>query len=141
MNLAGLLVALSGIVAMLLGAAHLYLTYFTRAFYPRDASLEARLKTVSPILTPDTTLWRSQIGFHVSHSMGPLLFGVIYLYFGLWQSTLLFHSPFLMALGGVVLLCYLLLAKLYWFRRPLVGLLLALGFYIAGILVASIRQG
>jgi hypothetical protein len=141
MTLARILLGASACITLLLGSAHLYLTFFTRAFNPRDPALEERLRKVSPILTAQTTLWRSQIGFHVSHSMGPLLFGALYLYFGIEQPALFFHSAFLMALGAVVLLSYLALAKLYWFQRPLRGLLLASILYIAGVVTGCLSAG
>jgi hypothetical protein len=109
------LITASVAIMLLLASAHLYLTFFTRAFSPRDASLEAQLKTMTPILTRETTLWRSQIGFHASHSLGVMLFGVVYGYLALSQSALFFHSAFLLTLGAIVLISYLVLAKLYWF--------------------------
>ena len=39
-------------------------------------------------------------------------------------------------MGALVLLGYVVLAKLYWFDRPLVGVALALACYVAGVAVA-----
>jgi|SRR5215470_13418490 hypothetical protein len=136
--LAAVLVAISAAITLLLGGAHLYLTFFTRAFSPREATLEEKLKTVSPVLTSETTLWRSQVGFHVSHSLGIILFGAVFGYLALEHSTFFFQSRFLVALGAVFLLGYLVLAKLYWFSRPFIGVALALGLYLAGIVAAYV---
>jgi hypothetical protein len=73
--LAAVLVAISAAIALLLGAWHLYLTFLTRAFRPREAAREEKLQTVSPVLTSETTLGRSQVGFHARHSLGIILFG------------------------------------------------------------------
>jgi len=54
----------------------------------------------------------------------------------LTQRDSLMRSPFLVALGALVLLGYVVLAKLYWFNRPLVGVALALACYVAGVAVA-----
>ena len=51
-----------------LGVAHLALTFFSNRFEPRDSRLLGQLKTVSPIISRDTTMWRAATGFHISHS-------------------------------------------------------------------------
>lgn len=131
------LIALSAFIVMALGVGHLALTYFTTAFSPRDAALEEQLKSASPILTSKTTLWRGQIGFHASHGLGAMVFGAVYAYLALTEGAMLLHSPFLLTLGAIVLSCYVLLAKLYWFALPLAGLSVALGFYIAAVVAAA----
>jgi len=134
--LASFFVAVSAAIVFSLGFGHLLLTFFSRAFSPRDAALEARLKTVSPLLTRRTTMWRSQIGFHASHSMGAMLFGAVYGYLAIVHDSFLFQSYFLVALGALVLLSYLLLARLYWFIVPLSGIALATASYAAGLAAA-----
>jgi hypothetical protein len=87
-----------------LGTAHLALTFFSNRFEPRDTGLAARLRIVSPIISRDTTMWRAAQGFHISHSMGPMLLGLVYGYLTIWHFPLLLGSNFLMALGGLTLL-------------------------------------
>lgn len=123
------LIAASAAIIFSLGAGHLALTYFSRAFAPRDAELEVRLKLTSPIITRQTSLWHAQIGFHASHSLGALFFGSIYFYLATMHGDLLRQSPFLLGLGFVVLLSYLVLARLYWFIMPLLGITLAFACY------------
>jgi hypothetical protein len=77
--LAGILIATSATIALFLGLAHIYLTFFTRAFAARDAALEEKLKSVSPRISDQTTMWRAGVGFHASHALGVLFFGP-----GLW---------------------------------------------------------
>lgn len=129
-------VAASAAILFALGLGHLLLTYFSRAFSPRDPALEAQLKSVSPRLTRQTTMWRGQVGFHASHSLGAMLFGAVYGYLALAQGDFLFQSRFLVALGALVLLSYLLLARLYWFILPLAGIALATACYAGGLLLA-----
>ena len=116
-----------------LGTAHLALTFFSNRFEPRDAELAARLRTVSPIISRDTTMWRAATGFHISHSMGPMLLGLFYGYLTIRHLSLLLGSNFLMALGGLTLLTYLVTARIYWFKVPLRGIALALALYVAGL--------
>lgn len=134
--LAGILIATSATIALFLGLAHLYLTFFTRAFAARDAALEEKLKSVSPRISGQTTMWRAGVGFHVSHALGVIFFGLVYGYLALAERNFLIRSPFLVMLGALVLLGYVVLAKLYWFDRPLVGVALALACYVAGVAVA-----
>lgn len=116
-----------------LGTAHLALTFFSNRFEPRDTELAARLRTVSPIISRDTTMWRAAQGFHISHSMGPMLLGLVYGYLTIWHFPLLLGSNFLMTLGGLTLLSYLVTARIYWFKVPLRGIALALILYLAGL--------
>jgi hypothetical protein len=135
----GLIVASAGIV-MLLGLAHLAYTYCGDKLHPRDADLLARLKTSSPVISRQTSMWKAWIGFNASHSLGAILFGVLYGFLALEQPTLLFHSYFLGFTGLVCLGAYLAMAKLYWFKRPLQGISLAVLSYIAGFVVANMHR-
>jgi hypothetical protein len=130
------LIATSATIILVLGLTHLVLTFFTRALGPRDALLEERLKSVSPIITGHTTMWRSQVGFNASHSLGAILFGSVYGYLAIADREFLIASHFLVALGGLALLGYVVLAKLYWFSAPFALISLALACYVIGVVVA-----
>jgi hypothetical protein len=93
------------------------------------------MKTVSPVISRETTMWRTWVGFNASHSFGVVLFGALYGYLAMWHSALLFHSWFLLALGFALLLGYAGLAKVYWFRVPFRGIVLAAVLYLLGIVV------
>jgi hypothetical protein len=133
-NLSSILIAASALIVFALGTLHLLFTYRGNAFEPRDAALLDAMKAVSPRVSRETTIWRAGIGFHASHSLGAMLFGLVYAYLALEGSGFLFRSVFLMALGLVALCAYLALAKLYWFRIPLRGLALATGLYAAALM-------
>ena len=120
-----LLIAASAGIVFVLGSIHLYLTFFGNAFSPRDAELEARMKTVSPLLTREITMWNAWIGFNASHSLGAMLFGALYAYLAVARHDVLFDSPFLLALGFAFLAALLALANAYWFRIPFRGILCA----------------
>ncbi len=134
--LASILIATSAAIALFLGLVHIYLTFFTRAFAPRDAALEEKLQSVSPRISAQMTMARAWVGFHASHALGIIFFGLIYGYLALAARDFLIRSPFLVMLGALVLLGYVVLAKLYFFHRPLVGVALALACYVAGVAVA-----
>jgi hypothetical protein len=134
--LAGILIATSATIALVLGLTHIYLTFFTRAFAARDAALEEKLESVSPRISAQTTMSRAWLGFHASHALGLIFFGLVSGYLALAARGFLIRSPFLVVLGALVLLGYVVLAQLYWFDRPLVGVALALACYVAGVAVA-----
>jgi len=116
-------------VVGLLGALHLLYTFYGTKLRPRDTHLERQMALVSPEISRRTTMWQAWIGFNASHSMGALLFALLYGWFGLFHADLFFQSPFVIAVGFAMLAGYVLLAKEYWFRIPLTGLVIALGLY------------
>lgn len=118
-------IATSAGIVFALGGIHLYCTFFGKAFSPRDAGLETRMKAVSPYLTREITMWNAWIGFNASHSLGAMLFGAIYGYLAIARPAALFGSPFLLALGFAFLAALLVLARVYWFRIPFRGILSA----------------
>jgi hypothetical protein len=134
--LAGILIATSATIALFLGLVHIYFTFFTRAFAARDGALEEKLKSVSPRISAQTTMGRAWVGFYASHALGIIFFGLVYGYLALAERDFLIRSPFLLVLGSLVLFGYVVLAMLFWFHRPLVGVALALACYVAGVAVA-----
>lgn len=136
-----MLILASCAVVFGLGTAHLALTFFSDRFEPRDPDLAERLRIVSPIISRDTTMWQAAKGFHVSHSMGPMLLGLVYGYLAICHFDFLLQSTFLMALGGLTLLAYWVTARIYWFKVPLRGIALALVLYFAGLGIALSGAG
>ena len=131
-----MLIVISGSVVALLGLGHLILTYHGPKLLPRDRDLVARMKEVQLVITPQTTLWRAWIGFNVSHSLGAILFGIVYAYLAVAHPEVLFGSMPLQLFGLVFLCWFLVLAKLYWFSSPLIGVGISLACYVAGMTLA-----
>jgi hypothetical protein len=128
-TLAPPLITASALIVLTLGALHLLFTYHGTRFHPRDAALAARMKEVSPRASSQTTMWRAGVGFHASHSLGALLFGLVFAYLAQEASGLLYRSPFLLGLGALCLAAWVGLAWRYWFRIPLRGLSIAATCY------------
>jgi hypothetical protein len=120
---------------LLLGILHFVYTIRGPKLHPRDADLEARMMAVSPVISPQTTMWRAWVGFNLSHSLCLIFFGTLYSYLALRHSTFLVHSWFLLLLGFVLLLAYAILAKLYWFSVPFVGVVIAAFLYLLVIVI------
>jgi hypothetical protein len=119
-----------------LGVLHLVYTFWGPKLTPRDPALRARMTEVSPVISKETSMWRVWVGFNASHSMGLILFGLVFGYLAIARPSTLFQSGFLLAVGMAMLLGYLILAKLYWFRVPLACIAIALASYAASIGVA-----
>jgi len=130
---ARILMVLSASIVFTLGVVHLVYTFWGPMLTPRDPTLEISMRQTSPVITKETTMWRCWVGFNASHSMGLILFGLVFGFLALAQGQLLFHSPFLLVvglamLGGLVVLC-----KVYFFSAPLTGIGISLACYIGSI--------
>jgi hypothetical protein len=131
--LAQTLIAASAAITLAMGSGHLWLTFFSRAFSPRDSALEERMKSVPTIFNKRLLMWKAWTGFNASHSVAPMLFGLVYGYLALMHREVLFQSQFLLALGAVTLAFYVFLAWRYWFYLPLLGVSAAFVLYVGGI--------
>lgn len=134
MNLAALLIASSATVVGLLGSVHLLYTFHGSKLHPRDAATTLAMQATHPVLTRETTVWRAVKGFNASHSLGAMLFGLVYGYLATQHIALLQQSVFFQALGMGTLLAYLALARRYWFSIPRRGIALACVLFAAGLL-------
>jgi hypothetical protein len=78
-------------------------------------------------------MWRAWVGFNASHSMGAILFGLIYGFLAIAHCELLFHSPFLLVVGLAMVGGCFALAKAYWFSAPFIGISISLACYVLSI--------
>lgn len=131
--IARLSMVLSASILLTLGIMHLACTFWGTSLAPRDPALQASMSRISPGLTEETTMWRCWMGFNATHSMGLILFGLIYGYLALAHDQLLFRSPFLLLVGLAMLVCLMVVCKLYFFSSPLMGIGISFGFYVVGI--------
>ena len=136
--LAQTLIASSATVILSMGTGHLFGTFFTPLFQTRDPALEARMRQVSPKITSRTDMWSCWIGFNASHSLGAMLFGLLYGYLALFHFEMLIGSTFLAALGLAFLASFLVVGWRYWFRVPMTGLVVTTVLYVSGFALALI---
>ncbi len=80
-------------------------------------------------------MWKAWIGFNASHGFGAILFGLVYGYLALARGSFLFESTFLLSLGLLLLVGYVLLSKFYWFSVPFRGIVLSTALYVAALIV------
>ena len=134
------LIAASAAVLLALGTLHLIFTFHGNRLHPRDAALKQRMQEVSPVITRETTMWKTWIGFNATHSMSAMLFGLVYGYLALAAPEFLLQSAFLLALGAVTLAAFVVIGRLYFFSVPFRGVVLASLLYFTG-LALNIMQG
>jgi hypothetical protein len=115
-----------------------FYTFWGPNLAPRDPALQISMNQIAPVITKETTMWRCWMGFNASHSMGLILFGLVFGYLALAHDQLLFQSPLLLVvglamLGGLVVLC-----KVYFFSVPLTGISISLACYVVSIALSRV---
>jgi hypothetical protein len=130
---AKILMVLSASIVFTLGAVHLAYTFWGPNLTPRDPSLQITMNQIAPRITKETTMWKCWIGFNASHSMGLILFGLVFGFLAWAHSELLFQSAFLLVVGLATLVGFAVLCKLYFFRVPLAGISISLACYVASL--------
>ena len=130
---AKILMVLSTSIIFTLGVIHLVYTFWGPKLMPRDPALQISMSQISPVITKETTMWRCWVGFNASHSMGLILFGLIFGFLALAHGQLLFGSPFLLIVGLAMLGGFVVLGKVYFFSVPLTGISISLACYVASI--------
>jgi hypothetical protein len=138
--LARILVSASSLIMLLLGSIHLLYTFSGNKLVPRDPAVQQAMSATPMVLTSETTVWRAWVGFNASHSMCALFFGLVFGFLAVAHPELLFRSVYLQLFGVAVLVGFVVLAKLYWFTIPLVGVSIALACFLAGLLASSIHS-
>ncbi|TAJ31008.1 MAG: hypothetical protein EPO67_13870 [Reyranella sp.] len=135
--MASLLVVASAAIVLVLGTLHLLYTFRGNKLDPREPGLRQAMEQSTPRITRETTVWRAWVGFNATHSLGLMLFALIYAYLALAAPALLFGSLFLQGLGLVLLTSYVVLARRYFFSVPFRGIVLATLLYAAGLAAAA----
>jgi hypothetical protein len=136
--LARILVSASAGILFLLGTLHLVYTFWGNKLAPRDPTVQAAMDATHMVITRETTVWRAWIGFNASHSICAMFFGLVFGFLAVAHPELLFRSLYLQLLGVAVLAGFVLLAKLYWFSVPFIGVSLSLACFLAGVVLARV---
>jgi hypothetical protein len=134
-----ILIGSSAVILLYLGSVHLAYTLLTHKFNPAEGQLESAMKQVAPRISNEMTMWKAWMGFNVSHSMGLLLFGLIYGYMVVYRWEVLRTSYFLAGTGLLMLVGYVVLARIFWFTAPLIGVSAAALLYVFGFVYALAR--
>ena len=130
---ARVLMFVSASIVFTLGVVHFVYTFWGPNLTPRELALQISMSQISPVITNQTTMWRCWVGFNASHSMGLILFGLVFGFLAAAHSQLLFHSPFLLVVGLAMLGGLVVLSRIYFFSAPFAGISVSLACYIASI--------
>ena len=133
-----ILVILGGAVFGVLGALHALYTLLDlrnpRRLVPVDPSVaRAMANSALRISRGGTDMWRAWIGFNFSHSLGLLMLAAL----AIWAGFRIEARPngILSALTLIGCL-YVVLALLYWFRIPVIGVAVGTGCFAAAWLLS-----
>ena len=120
-------------VFVILGVGHAALMLFSTKFEPRDADLLAQLKSSQPGLSKTGNLWSGIKGFHLSHSLGLVLFGAFYITLSLENPGYLQSSTVLNLGLLLVPAIYIYLAHRFWFSVPRNCFVVAFGLLLLSL--------
>jgi hypothetical protein len=106
-----------------LGVAHGLLTLrdlrTPRSLAPLDDRVRVAMIDAPLRLAPQTTMWKSWVGFNLSHSLGLVVFGGLLTGLAWHDFDLVAHSVFLKAGSIVVAVLYCVMATRFWFWVPI----------------------
>lgn len=120
-------------IFVILGIGHAALMLFSTKFEPRDPGLLAQLKSGRTGLSKTGNLWNGIKGFHLSHSLGLVLFGAFYTTLALENPGYLQSSATLNLGLLLVPVIYIYLAHRFWFSVPRNCFVVALGLLLLSI--------
>lgn len=128
-----ILLVLGCSVFVILGLGHAALVLFTTKFEPSDSELLEKLKSGRTGLSKTGNMWNGIRGFHLSHSLGLVLFGGFYITLALENNSFLKSSTPLNLALFVVPAIYILLAHRFWFSVPRNCFVVAVCFLAASV--------
>ncbi len=116
---------LGSIPFLMLGGLHLVYslmdTVTPRKIVPRDRALIAQMQASALRITKETDVWRAWLGFNLSHGLGVMFFGFVYLALAVQDFALLRAAPALLIAAPLMAIVYLVLSVKYFFRIPAIG--------------------
>jgi len=123
--MAQVLLIIGSLIFGTLGSIHLFYTFFTRKFDPRDIKVKYAMENTTPRLTQETSMWQGLIGFNASHSIGAILIALFFIPLSIMHDEIIQSSLWFSILPAGIGLSYLTLALKYWFKVPTIGISLA----------------
>jgi hypothetical protein len=134
------LMVVAAAIPLVLGVAHLVLTWRGPKLQPSDPAVTEAMRGDHVPLHPSANVWRLWVGFNASHSLGIVLYGLVFGILAIGYPDVLFGSwPLLaVAIGMPLALC--LLGLRYWFRVPTTGAGISAAFAIAAVAVSQLAR-
>lgn len=127
-------------IFLLLGIVHAVLTLrdikTPRTFTPPDRQLREAMQASSVAINPASNLWRAWLGFNLSHALGAIVFGAALAVVAINNVHTFQASPAFRIAAPLIGAIYVTLARLFWFRDPLIGTSIATTLITAASLLA-----
>ncbi|MCH8862100.1 MAG: hypothetical protein IID51_06285 [Proteobacteria bacterium] len=106
-----------------------------KRFAPKDESLLGTMKNTRIRMARNARNFRlSYMGFHLSHSLGLIMFAAIYMALSIIEPAVIFSAPLAAIMIGVGV-TYAALSHFFWFVIPLAGSILATALLALGLMV------
>jgi hypothetical protein len=105
-------------------------------FTPPDENLRIAMQASSVKIHPTANLWKAWMGFNLSHALGVVGFGGSLFATAIFDVELFSQHLALRLVVPLIGLAYVVLAKFFWFRDPLIGTTLGTGLLAAASLAA-----
>lgn len=121
-----------------LGSMHLLFTFLSNKFEARDASVTTAMKSTSPVITKETTVWNAWVGFNASHSLGAMLVAAVYIPLAMSYFEIIQQSLWFSLLPSIIGFSYLFLAVKYWFKIPLIGISISTVCFVGAAILINI---
>ena len=115
-------------VFVILGFGHAALMLFTTRFEPRDHDLLEKLKSSRTSMSNTGNMWDAVKGFHISHSLGLVIYGGFYITLAFENNNYLKSSTPLNLGLFIVPIIYIFLAHRFWYSVPRNCFIVAFGF-------------
>lgn len=135
-----LLVILAASIFLTLGMFHGILTLkdlkSPKAFTPRDPELRNAMQRSGIALHPAINLWDAWMGFNLTHSLGIVLFGLAYLYVGIFEAQSFQQSSLLQSCAIAVSTIYLVISLRFFFSKPAIGSASGLALFVIAAALA-----
>ena len=127
------------VIITVLGGLHLYYTFFSDKLSSHNTEMVEAMKTSYPILTKEMTMWNAWISFNATHSTGAIFVGIINFYMALRYFDLFLNDHFFFLINLVTVAFYFWLAKNYWFKTILTGVVLVFMCYLISYILVLIQ--
>ncbi len=119
------LIEIGGSLLAIMGGSHAAVSitddWKPRQFTPSNDELRYQMSATSVRFSPRLNLWRSWIGFNISHGLGVFSFGITFLLVAIYGFSFLLSFKPLLLFGVFISLIYFLVALRYWFYLPAIG--------------------
>jgi hypothetical protein len=128
-------------IFLILGIFHGVLTLqdlgSPRTFTPPAKSLRLAMQNSSIAIHPQTNLWQAWLGFNLSHSLGLIMFGGIFVAIGFFNFSVFAQILWLPSCAIFISTAYLIMSIKFWFSKPVIASTMGLTCFIisAGLLI------